>query len=119
MKKVKLLLIFIITTMFVIVPVNASTNTKIRTEDNYLVPSDISVNSYNKDLILKNQSERGKFKIVENTGGQAVLNIAEENVLAKKSDFAEAIMNDKIQISQESWYNFKHIFEKIEMILNL
>ena len=73
----------------------------------------------NKDLILKNQSERGKAKIVENTGGQAVLNMAEENILAKKSDFAEAIMNDKILISQESWQNFKHIFEKIEVILHL
>lgn len=73
----------------------------------------------NKDLILRNQSERGKAKIVENNGGQAVLNLLEENVLAKKSDFAEAIMKEEILISQESWNNFKHIFDKIEVIINL
>ncbi len=72
----------------------------------------------NKDLILKNQSDRGKPKIVENNGGQAVYDLNDNNVLAKKSDFADAIKNDQIQISQESWNNFKHIFEKIETIIN-
>lgn len=35
-------------------------------------------------LILSNQSDRGKHKIVENNGGQAVYNEQEENILAKK-----------------------------------
>ena len=73
----------------------------------------------NKNLILKNQSDRGKPKIVENNGGQGVFDINEKNVLAKKTDFADAISKDQIQISQESWNNFSHIFEKINTIINL
>lgn len=72
-----------------------------------------------KNLILKNQSDRGKRKIVENNGGQAVLDINENNILAKKVDFANAIKNEDIIISQESWENFQHIFEKIEQIIQL
>lgn len=72
-----------------------------------------------KNLILKNQSDRGKRKIVENNGGQAVLDIDDNNILAKKVDFANAIANEHIAISQESWNNFLHIFEKIEQILKL
>lgn len=72
-----------------------------------------------KNLILKNQSDRGKLKIVENNGGQAVLDIDENNILAKKIDFANAIKNEDIIISQESWENFRHIFEKIEQIIQL
>ncbi len=71
------------------------------------------------NLILKNQSDRGKPKIVENNGGQAVYDLSENNVLAKKIDFANAIKEDLIQISQESWDNFRHIFEKIDTIINL
>lgn len=74
---------------------------------------------HDKDLILKNQSDRGKTKVVENNGGQAVYNIEENNILAKKSDFADAVKNNQIHISQDSWDNFKHIFDKIETILNL
>ena len=68
-------------------------------------------------LILSNQSDRGKHKIVENNGGQAVYNEQEENVLAKKDDFANAISSDEIEISEESWNNFKPIFETIRLIL--
>lgn len=72
-----------------------------------------------KDIILKNQSDRGKRKIVENNGGQAVLDRDDNNILAKKVDFANAIANEDIAISQESWENFRHIFEKIEQIIQL
>lgn len=72
-----------------------------------------------KNLILKNQSDRGKRKIVENNGGQAVLDIDDNNILAKKTDFANAIANEQIAISQKSWENFRHIFEKIEQIIQL
>lgn len=70
-----------------------------------------------KTLTLSNQSDRGKHKIVENNGGQAVYNEQEENILAKKDDFANAILADEIEISEESWNNFKPIFETIRLIL--
>lgn len=70
-----------------------------------------------KTLTLSNQSDRGKHKIVENNGGQAVYNEHEENILAKKDDFANAILADEIDISEESWDNFKPIFETIRLIL--
>ena len=76
-------------------------------------------NKNNKDLILKNQSDRGKPKIVESNGGQGVFDLSENNVLAKKSDFADAISKDQILISQDSWNNFKPIFEKIDAIISL
>lgn len=70
-----------------------------------------------KMLTLSNQSDRGKHKIVENNGGQAVYNEEEENILAKKDDFASAIVAEEIEISEESWNNFKPIFEIIKQIL--
>lgn len=70
-----------------------------------------------KTLILSKQSDRGKHKIVENNGGQAVYNEQEDNMLAKKDDFANAISSDEIEISEESWNNFKPIFETIRLIL--
>lgn len=70
-----------------------------------------------KTLSLSNQSDRGKHKIVENNGGQAIYNEQEENILAKKDDFANAISADEIEISEESWNNFKPIFETIKSIL--
>ena len=73
----------------------------------------------NKELVLKNQDDRGKHKLVENNGGQAVFDLNENNILAKKSDFANAIDKDQIEISQESWNNFRHIFDKIDTIINL
>lgn len=73
----------------------------------------------NENLILGNQSDRGKHKIVENNGGQAVYDLNDNNVLAKKSDFANAIKNDQIPISPKSWENFKHIFDKIDTIIDL
>lgn len=70
-----------------------------------------------KTLTLSNQSDRGKHKIVENNGGQAVYNEQEKNILAKKDDFANAISSGEIDISEESWNNFKPIFEIIRQIL--
>ena len=70
-----------------------------------------------KTLTLSNQSDRGKHKIVENNGGQAVYNEQDENILAKKDDFANAISLDEIEISEESWNNFKPIFDTIRLIL--
>ena len=70
------------------------------------------------NLVLKKDGDRGKPKIVECTGGQEVCDIySEKNILAKKTDFAKAIKNEEICISQESWNNFNHIFEKIATII--
>jgi predicted ATPase len=84
--------------------------------EEFLVTSGRHIN--NKELVLKNQDDRGKRRIVENNGGQAVFDLNENNILAKKSDFAEAVKKDQIVISQDSWNNFRHIFDKIDTIIN-
>lgn len=72
----------------------------------------------NKNLLLKNQSERGIFKIVESTDGQAVFDENDTNILSTKKCFAEAISNEFIKISNESWNNFQHIFNTLRTIIN-
>ena len=72
----------------------------------------------NTTQVLANQSGRGKDKILENTGGQAVYDNEENNLLATKKEFAEEIANDKVNISNSSWENFRHIFDLIEDILS-
>lgn len=69
------------------------------------------------NLVLNIPGEKGKDKIIENTGKQAVYDREEKNHLAKKSEFANAVCTDKISISQESWNNFKTIFDIIGKIL--
>ncbi len=63
---------------------------------------------------LSQQSDRWKNKIVENNSWQAVYDINENNLLAKKDDFADAIIDNIITISDQSWENFRHIFDIIE-----
>ena len=70
-----------------------------------------------KTLTLSNQSDRGKHKIVDNNGKQAVYNENEVNILAKKDDFANAIASGEIEISENSWENFNAIFDTIRQIL--
>jgi hypothetical protein len=72
----------------------------------------------NKNLLLKNQGERGKFKIVESTDGQAVFDENDTNILSTKNCFAEAIFSEFIKISNESWNNFQHIFNTLRTIIN-
>lgn len=69
------------------------------------------------DLILSLQNGRGKDKIIENNGGQAVFDKQENNKLAKKADFTEAIRTERIQVSDASWQNFAPIFDTIRDIL--
>lgn len=52
MKKINLFITIIIISIFSIIPVNASTNTKERTESDLLVPNYITVTDSNKDKIL-------------------------------------------------------------------
>ena len=72
-----------------------------------------------RNLTLKKIDGKGNDKIIENNGGQAVFDIDDQNVLAKKDDFAESILHDKIQISVQSWENFRPIFDKIKRICEL
>lgn len=62
---------------------------------------------------------KGKDKIIENNGGQAVYDENDNNLLAKKDDFANAIVNNIINISNESWENFRPILEKIKKLSGL
>lgn len=76
-----------------------------------------SLRHNSQDYILKVQKGKGKLTILENNGGQAVYNLEDQNVLAKKIEFANAIMQDEISITRESWNNFNTIFEKIREIV--
>ena len=61
----------------------------------------------------------GCDKIIENNGGQAVFDNSDVNHLAKKEEFAEAIVNNQIEISQESWENFRPTIDLINQIIAL
>lgn len=77
-----------------------------------------SMRHNSEDLTLNKPDGKGKDKIIENNGGQAVYDNTDTNVLAKKDDFANAILNDEIIICKESWENFRSIFDKIRTIIN-
>lgn len=73
---------------------------------------------HNEDnrLTLSKPNGKGEDKILENNGGQAVYDDYDNNCLAKKDEFAEAIKNGFIHISNESWNHFKPIFELMSEI---
>lgn len=68
-------------------------------------------------LTLSKPNGKGEDKILENNGGQAVYDDNDKNYLAKKDEFAEAIKNGSIHISEESWNHFKPIFELMSEIM--
>lgn len=72
-----------------------------------------------KSLRLNMKDGCGKDKIVENNGSQAVFDNNDINHLAKKDAFAEAIINDQIAISDQSWENFRPTIDIIQTIMNL
>lgn len=74
---------------------------------------------HNEDnrLTLSKPNGKGEDKILENNGGQAVYDDNDDNCLAKKDEFAEAIKNGSIHISEESWNHFKPIFELMSEIM--
>lgn len=74
---------------------------------------------HNEDnrLTLSKPNGKGEDKILENNGGQAVYDDNDKNYLAKKDEFAEAIKNGSIHISEESWNHFKPIFELMSEIM--
>lgn len=73
----------------------------------------------NSELRLSLPDGCGQDKIIENNGGQAVFDNDDNNHLAKKNDFADAIVNDKIEISQQSWENFRPTIDVINQIIDL
>ena len=72
-----------------------------------------------EDLVLDKPQGRGIDTILESCGHQAVYDKNNKNVLATKNHFAEAVFNDQIKISNESWENFRHIFDKLKEICAL
>ena len=72
-----------------------------------------------KNLILNKPDGKTLDKILENNGGQAVYNEFDNNLLAKKDDFAKAVISNYIKISNDSWENFRPILEKIKKLSGL
>lgn len=68
------------------------------------------------NLTLSKPDGKGVDKILENNGGQAVYDENDNNILAKKNDFADAVISGKIKISDDSWENFRPILEKIQKL---
>ena len=69
------------------------------------------------ELRLNKPNGKGEDKILENNGGQAVYDWEDNNYLAKKDEFAEAIKSGFIHISEESWNHFKPIFDLMSEIM--
>lgn len=65
------------------------------------------------DISLSMPNKRGEHKIIDD-------NVYQKNtkIVASKNKFAEAVRDEKIHISDESWKNFQHIFDNIEKIIN-
>lgn len=72
-----------------------------------------------ENLVLDKPQGRGVDKILESCGGQAVYDNNDKNLLATKNNFAEAVLNGQVEISNESWENFRHIFDKLKEICAL
>ena len=71
------------------------------------------------NLTLSKPDGKGIDKILENNGGQAVYDENDNNILAKKDDFANAVVSGYLKISGESWENFRPILEKIKKLSEL
>ena len=71
------------------------------------------------NLTLSKPDGKGIDKILENNGGQAVYDENDNNILAKKDDFANAVVSGHLKISDESWENFRPILEKIKKLSEL
>lgn len=76
-------------------------------------------NIANSELRLALPDGCGKDKIVENNGGQAVYDNNDNNHLATKDDFANAVVNGDIAISPQSWENFRPTIDIINQIIAL
>lgn len=70
-----------------------------------------------RSIILGNdnntRNKAGKIKIIDS----AVFNSEGTNIALSKEEFAKSVFLNEIEISAESWENFRHIFKKIEKII--
>jgi AAA domain, putative AbiEii toxin, Type IV TA system len=60
-------------------------------------------------------NKAGERKIIES----GVYDGNHENIALTKENFAQAVFNGKIKISEESWERFRHIFEKIQNLIGV
>jgi ABC-type cobalamin/Fe3+-siderophores transport system ATPase subunit len=60
------------------------------------------------------QNKVGERKIIDSD----VYNEEFVNIALSKEDFARAVFNSKVVISNESWENFRHIFERIQSFID-
>lgn len=86
--------------------------------------NDFSTNSRRRhltrtELFLADKKGCGEDIIIENNGGQAVFDNDDNNILAKKEDFANAVVNGDIAISQQSWENFRETIDVINQLIAL
>jgi ABC-type multidrug transport system ATPase subunit len=61
-----------------------------------------------------NINKAGKKTIVES----GVYNSKNENIALPKEKFAQAVFNGEVNICEESWERFRHIFEKIQSFID-
>lgn len=57
--------------------------------------------------------------ILESLGNQAVFDANGNNLLSTKNKFCDAVYNDEIEISMNSWKNFIPVFDGINEILSV
>lgn len=74
----------------------------------HLTDSSLSIGGENQNL-----NKAGKRTIIESS----IYNRDSVNVALPKEKFAQAVFNGDIKISDESWENFRHIFENISKCL--
>lgn len=60
------------------------------------------------------RNKAGKNKIIDSD----IFNSGGINIALSKEEFAKSVFLNEIIISAESWENFRHIFEKIDVIIN-
>lgn len=99
-KYLKIILIGIIALTFSLDNVFASTNTKERTESDYLVPDNIKITNYNKDKILKTPAVDANEKVYDfadlftETEEEDLYNKINEYISSYKMDLAVVTINE-------------------------
>lgn len=100
MKKFKYLLLIVILIGLCIIPVSASTNTFVRTEDNLLISSDIEVTSQNLDSILNTPAVDASEKVYDFaelltlSDEKQIYNCVQEFINKTNLDLAIVTIND-------------------------
>ncbi|MDO5003651.1 MAG: TPM domain-containing protein [bacterium] len=99
-KYLSIILLLIITFIFSVNNVIASTNTKVRTESDYLVPDNIKITNYNKDKILRTPAVDSTEKVYDfadlftDSEEQYLYNQINEYISSYKMDLAVVTINE-------------------------